>query len=110
MNGRLLRREVAGDVQNQLRDTGRKGLGRAVDIRHDSHVRGHRAVDCVQRRDLRLLFGIRPEREIAEPAYRHYRRIEYIGFADAFLPATPLKLSLEWGQPASQYAVKEMCS
>src|ERR1017187_3632693 len=56
----LLRREVAGDVQDQLRDAGRIGVGLAVDIRHNSHVRGDRAIDGVQRRDDWSLLGVRP--------------------------------------------------
>jgi len=35
-----LRREVAGDVEDQLRDPGGKGIDRAVSGRHDRQVRG----------------------------------------------------------------------
>jgi hypothetical protein len=55
-----LRREVAGDVEDQLRQPGGKGVDGAVRRRHDRHVRGDEAVVGVQRRDDGLRLAISP--------------------------------------------------
>src|ERR1019366_2283044 len=75
------RREVAGDVQNQLRDAGYEGISLAVDVRHDRHVGGDRPVDGVQRRGLWLLLSIRPQRQIAESAERYTVAVHTYGRA-----------------------------
>ena len=50
-----LRREVAGDVQDQLRQVRGEGIDGAVVGRHDRHVRRDESIHRVQRRDCRLL-------------------------------------------------------
>ncbi len=52
--GPASRGEVAGDVENQLRGVGSVGVGAAVAVGHDRHVRGDHAVNGVQRRSRRL--------------------------------------------------------
>src|SRR5664279_3441937 len=44
-----LRREVAGDVEDQLRDPGPIGIDLLVAAGHDRHVRGDHAIDRIQR-------------------------------------------------------------
>ena len=75
--------EVTGNVQDQLRDAGSKGVGLAINVGHDRHVRGDRPVHGIQRGDPGLAFGVRPQGQIAKLTYRHHRRIEHIGLRRA---------------------------
>src|ERR1035441_4446324 len=45
---------VAGDVEDQLRDSGRKRIDLSIGAGHDCHVVGDRAIQCVQGRDQRF--------------------------------------------------------
>src|ERR1035438_4938458 len=63
----LLRCEVAGDVEDQLRQSVGKGVNLARRTRrHDCHVVGNGTIGCIQRRDDRLLLAVRPQRSISE--------------------------------------------
>ena len=61
-------REVAGDVEDQLRESRRIGIDLAVGGGHDRHVVGDGSIQCVQRRDHRLVCAVRPQRQIAQCA------------------------------------------
>src|ERR1019366_6151625 len=63
-----LRRKIAGDVEDQLRDPRRKGIDLSIGAGYDCHVVGDRAIQCVQGGDQRFRFAVRPQRQVAECA------------------------------------------
>ena len=72
----FLRREVAGDVQDQLRQSGGVGVDGAVIGGHDCHVGGDEAVVGIQRRYRGLALAVRPQGQVRHGAARHHRRIK----------------------------------
>src|SRR5664279_883821 len=60
-----LRREVAGDVENQLRDARRISIDLPIGAGHDGHVGRDRPVQRVQGRNQRLGGAVGPQRQIA---------------------------------------------
>ena len=57
---RILRCEVAGDVEDQLRDSRREGIDLSIGAGHDRHVVGDRAIQRVQGRDQRFRIAVGP--------------------------------------------------
>ena len=55
-----LRREVSGDVQNQLRQPVGVGVDRAIHGRYNRHVRSDKPVVGIQRRHQRLVLAVGP--------------------------------------------------
>ena len=67
LTGRLLR-EVAGDIQNEMRVRRREHVDRSVVGGNNGHVGRDRAVESIQRGNQRLLLAVGPQCEIAEEA------------------------------------------
>ncbi len=59
-------------------DAGRKRIDLSIGAGHDGHVVGDRAIQGVQGRDQRFRVAVGPQRQVAECAGRHHRRIEDI--------------------------------
>src|ERR1035438_5982771 len=78
-----LRREVAGDVEDQLRDPRCKSIDLSICAGDDRHVGGDGSVQRVQRRDQGLGGAVGPQRQIAQRADGHDARVEDIGLRQA---------------------------
>src|SRR5450759_4572925 len=74
-----LRRKVAGDVEDQLRDSRRISIDLSVGAGHDGHVVGDGGIQCVQGRDQRLGCAVGPQGQVTQCAGGHDRRVEDIG-------------------------------
>src|SRR5579863_2585398 len=79
LRGPSLRREVAGDVQNQVGQVGSISVNRTIVGGNDRHIRRDDSVVSIQRRYGRLAFAIGPECQIWHWAQWQCGRVEHIG-------------------------------
>jgi len=63
-----LRREITGDVEDELRQVRSEGIDEAlIDVAgHDRHVRGDRAIQRIERGNTWLVPAVRPQGEVAQ--------------------------------------------